>query len=146
MSYKIILANGTISDSSLMTYSYNKLNGFLTFQVQPTNPIELYTKFGNPEVTKMIKVVHFIEKSVIITEADGSRHIETTVEQDPKVKIFKTYTSIHAIEKADDGDDAWELTLSSNETPEPETVLEIYEEDKPTAETGGTANDESPTE
>lgn len=146
MSYKIILANGTICNSSSMTYSFNKLNGFLTFQVQPTNPVELYTKFGNPEVTKMIKVVHFIEKSVIVTEADGSRHIETIVEQDPKVKIFRTYTTIQAIEKTGDEDDSWELTLSSNETPEPEIVLEIYEEDKPTAEDGGTANDESPTE
>ena len=146
MSYKIILANGNVCDSSSMTYSFNKLNGFLTFQVQPTNPVELYTKFGNPEVTKMIKVVHFIEKSVIITEADGSRHIETIVEQDPKVKIFKTYTSIHAIEKTDDGDDSWELTLSSNETPEPEIVLEIYEEDESTAEDGGTADDESTVE
>ena len=136
MSYKIILANGNVCDSSSMTYSFNKLNGFLTFRVQPTNPVELYTKFGNPEVTKMIKVVHFIEKSVIITEADGRRHIETT---------FKTYTSIHAIEKADDGDDAWELTLSSNETTEPDIVLEIYEEDKPTAEDGGAADDESTT-
>lgn len=146
MSYKIILANGNICDSSSMTYSFNKLNGFLTFQVQPTNPVELYTKFGNPEVTKMIKVVHFIEKSVIITEADGRRHIETTVEQDPKVKIFKTYTSIHAIEKTDDRDDSWELTLSSNETPEPEIVLEIYEKDEPTAENGGSADDDSTAE
>lgn len=146
MSYKIILADHTKIDSTYVSYSYNKLNGFLTFRITHTSPVEIYNKFGDLELTKEIKIVHFIESTIIVTEADGSRHIETTVEQDPKVKIFKTYTSINAIEKADDGDDAWELTLSSNETPEPEIVLEIYEEDEPTAENGGAADDDSTAE
>lgn len=146
MSYKIILADHTKIDSTYTSYSYNKLNGFLTFRIAHTSPVEIYNKFGDSELTKEIKIVHFIESTIIVTEADGSRHIETIMEQDPKVKIFRTYTTIQAIEKTGDEDDSWELTLSSNETPEPETILEIYEDDEPATETGGTANDESTSE
>ena len=145
MYYIVIMADGRKIRTSVASNSRSKILGFLTLRLEKTNPGLIYEQFSNSPITKTIKVVRFVDRVTIVTEADGSQHIETTWEQDPKVKIYHGYSDLFRIDKVDNEEDTWELTLTS-ETPEPEIVLEIYHDDEPSTETGGTADDESPTE
>lgn len=145
MKYIVILKDGHIFETEEASHSKTMGFGFLHIQLSQTNPLEIYQRFGNPDMLDPIKVVRFIDQVQIVTEADGSQHIETTWEQDPKVRLYHGYTTIQSIDRALQNDGTWLLTLIST-TPDPEIVLEIYHDDEPTAETGGAADDESTTE
>ena len=132
MYFKVILANGYKFNTENADNPRSDTEGFLHIKVKNSNPGEIYSLFGNPETTKEIKVVKFIDNVAIHTDEFGNKTIDTTVEQDPRIRIHKDY-KMFSIEKDASEEDSWFVTLVSN-IPKPEIVLEIYEDDDSFAE------------
>ena len=128
MYYKVILSNGVIIDSDSAGVSIMQRLGFFNIVLKDTNPSEIYQIFSDKNLLREIKLVHFIDKVSIVTDPEtGEQTIETSFEQDPKVRIYRGYDEIYSIGKAPSGENNWSVTLTSI-TPEPEIILEIFKE------------------